>query len=317
MRNILVISLLFLTVLLKAQQQPLYTQFMYNKQIYNPSYVAVESTPSLGLVYRNQWLGIDGAPDFQGISLAIPLRNERIGVGLNLKRVSIGLSSELLLEGLYGYKFDLGNGSLSLGMQLSLKSFAINFNGNDVFTTDGISNDPSVREGSRTSQIFNFGFGTYYRTDNFFFGISVPRVQNVDLNSISEFELSKEERHIYGMLGASFDLNEDISITPQILYRWVKNTPADLDINTSVSYQRKYTAGLTYRLGGDSDSFGESLDAILSMQINESVLIGFAYDYTLSALRKQSSGSLEFIAKYRFGEPKQRDNDEYINPRYF
>ncbi len=299
-----------------AQQQPLYTQFMYNKQVYNPAYVSVEGTPSIGLVYRTQWIGIEGAPDFQGLNFAMPLRNDRIGIGVNLKRVSIGLTNEILLEGLYGYRFDLGTGSLNLGMQLSLKSFNINFNGDNVFTSDGISNDPAVQEGSRSNQIFNFGLGAYYRTDNLFFGLSIPRVQNVDLNTTSEFVLSQEERHIYGMLGASFDLNENISLTPQLLFRWVKNTPSDLDVNFSARYQRKYTAGLTYRLGGDSNSFGESLDAIFSMQVNEKILIGFAYDYTLSAIRKQSSGSLEFIAKYRFGE-RQEVEDSYINPRYF
>lgn len=299
-----------------AQQQPLYTQFMYNKQVYNPAYVSVEGTPSIGLVYRTQWIGIEGAPDFQGLNFAMPLRNDRIGIGVNLKRVSIGLTNEILLEGLYGYRFDLGTGSLNLGMQLSLKSFNINFNGDNVFTSDGISNDPAVQEGSRSNQIFNFGLGAYYRTDNLFFGLSIPRVQNVDLKTTSEFVLSQEERHIYGMLGASFDLNENISLTPQLLFRWVKNTPSDLDVNVSASYQRKYTAGLTYRLGGDSNSFGESLDAIFSMQVNEKILIGFAYDYTLSAIRKQSGGSLEFIAKYRFGE-RQEVEDSYINPRYF
>jgi len=111
-------------------------------------------------------------------------------------------------------------------------------------------------------------------------------------------------------------LNEDISITPQVLYRYVNNTPTDLDVNVSLSYQRKYNAGVTYRLGGDSDSFGESLDLILSMQVNEDILIGIAYDYALSAIRKQSSGSLELISKYRFGK-KEEDGESYINPRYF
>lgn len=316
MRIIIVILFSFIAIACKAQQQPLYTQFMYNKQVYNPAYVPVEGTSSVGLVYRTQWLGIEGAPKFQGLTFAMPLRNDRIGLGINLKRVSVGLTSEILLEGLYGYRFELGAGSLSLGMQLSLKSFNIDFNGNNVFTTDGISNDPVVQDGSRSSQIFNFGLGAYYRTDKFFFGLSVPRVQNVDLNTTSDLDLSREERHIYGMLGASFDINETISITPQLLYRWVKNTPADLDINVSTSYLRKYTAGITYRLGGDSDSFGESLDLILSMQVNENILVGFAYDYSLSAIRKQSNGSLEFISKYRFGE-KADEEDSFINPRYF
>jgi len=290
---------------------------MYNKQVYNPAYVPVEGTSSIGLVYRTQWIGIEGAPDFQGISFSMPLRNDRIGLGINLKRVSVGLTSEILLESLYGYRFDLGVGSLSLGMQLSLKSFNIDFTGDNVFTTDGVSIDPAVQDGSRSNQVFNFGLGAYYRTDHIFFGLSVPRVQNVELNSMSEFDLSREERHVYAMMGASFDLNEEVSITPQVLYRWVNNTPSDLDVNISMSYLRKYNAGITYRLGGDSDSFGESLDLILSMQLNENFLVGFAYDYTLSAIRMQSSGSIEFISKYRLGNAKIEEEESYINPRYF
>lgn len=316
MRILAVIILVISCLRLSAQQQPLYTQFMYNKQVYNPAYVAVDATPTLGLVYRTQWIGIEGAPDFQGLSFALPLKNDRIGLGVNLKRVSIGLSSEIVVEGLYGYRIDMGPGQLTLGMQLSLKNFSVNFTGNDVFTTDGITNDPAVNDGSRSNQFFNFGLGGYYRTDQFFFGISVPRIQNVDLNPMSEFGLSTEERHLFAMVGASFDINDDLSFTPQLLYRYVRNAPIDLDINASLSYLKKYTAGLTYRLGGDQDALGESLDLILSMQLNEKILFGFAYDYTLSQLRKQSSGSLEIIANYRFVSTTGERSD-LINPRYF
>ena len=316
MRILLAFISIFISVQLFGQQQPLYTQFMYNKQVYNPAYVAVDATPSLGLVYRTQWIGIEGAPNFQGISFAMPLRNDKIGIGVNLKRVGIGLSNELLIEGLYGYRIDLGPGQMTLGMQLSLKSFSLKFTGNDVFTTDGIANDPAVADGSRTNQIFNFGLGAYYRSDAFFFGLSLPRIQNVNLNAMSDFDLSREERHFYAMVGAKFYMNDDLSLTPQILYRYVKNTPIDLDINTSITYLERYTAGLTYRLGGDEDAIGESIDLILSMQVNEKILIGFAYDYTLSELRRQSSGSIEFLANYRFGSSGGSGSD-LINPRYF
>lgn len=316
MRILGIIISLFVCIQLYGQQQPLYTQFMYNKQVYNPAFVAVENAPSLGLVYRTQWVGIEGAPDFQGLSFAMPLRNDRIGIGVNLKRVSIGLSNEILIEGLYGYRIDMGPGQLTLGTQLSLKSFSLNFTGDNVLTTDGIANDPAVADGTRSSQIFNFGLGAYYRSDRIFFGLSVPRIQNVDLNSISDFDLSREERHIYAMAGAKFDINDDLSVTPQILYRYTRNTPLDLDVNASLTYLDRYTAGLTYRLGGDANSIGESLDLILAMQVSEKILIGFAYDYTLSELRKQSSGSLEIIANYRFNVSGGEGSD-LINPRYF
>ncbi len=45
-----------------AQQDPQYTQYMYNTEVVNPAYAGSRDALSFGLLYRTQWVGLDGAP---------------------------------------------------------------------------------------------------------------------------------------------------------------------------------------------------------------------------------------------------------------
>src|SRR6187551_868658 len=111
----------FLSGNLFGQQQSLHTMFMYNKLLINPAYAGYHEHPCATAIVREQWLGFDGAPKTQSLSFHGPLSQQRIGIGFNLQRRSVGVSSATTLDGIYDYRIPMGNGTLSLGVQASIR----------------------------------------------------------------------------------------------------------------------------------------------------------------------------------------------------
>ena len=120
--------------------------------------------------------------------------------------------------------------------------------------------------------------------------------------------------HLYGMVGVILRLNEVIKLQPQALFKYSENSPFDMDLNASLIFNNKFTAGLTYRAGGGNNSPGESIDLLLSAHVTPNVLLGLSYDITMSDLKEYNSGSLEVVLRYCFGTP---EGEEIINPRFF
>ena len=123
MRAFLVIFCLTCVNILYCQQQQMYTQFMYNKMSLNPAFAGNESYTSLSLLYRDQWNGFLGAPKAQLASINFPRIGKRIGLGLNFERQSIGITEKITYEAIYAYKFFLGEGTLSMGMNVSGRNY--------------------------------------------------------------------------------------------------------------------------------------------------------------------------------------------------
>jgi len=145
----------------------------------------------------------------------------------------------------------------------------------------------------------------------------VPRIleNNIDFTSPVDVQISKEIPHAFLMGGASFELNDQMSLQPQILLKYVNNAPLDADINASLNILNKYLLGLTYRLGGSSvTGFGESMDIIIAAQLSPKLLFSVSYDLTLSDLKDFNSGSVEAMFRYSFGPGEA---EEYVNPRFF
>ena len=116
-----------LYVPLSAQQQQLHTMFMYNKLLINPAYAGYHDHVCVSGIVREQWLGFQGAPKAQAISLNAPLSSQRIGLGLNLQRQSIGVSSATTVDGIYSYRIPMGKGFLSLGVQASGRFLEVDY----------------------------------------------------------------------------------------------------------------------------------------------------------------------------------------------
>lgn len=306
---------IFLSLPLFSQQQQMYTQFMYNKIALNPAFAGNETYLSASLLYRDQWTGFPGAPTAQVFNVNLPRFGNRVGMGFNIERQSIGITQKITYEMMYAYKFLLGDGTLSMGMNASGRNYVQDYTDSRLMAIQGIVQDPSIPATRQSKNLFNAGFGVYFNTNTFFIGASVPRMIHADLDFDKNNFFSTEVRHLFFMTGGTFIVNNDVRLTPQMLLKLAENTPFGVDLNGSITWKDKYIAGLTYRTGGAHGDLGESLDLLFSFQMSERLMMGFAYDISLSKLNVANSGSLEAIITYNLIPRKIKY--VIINPRYF
>ena len=302
-------------LLLSGQQQQMYTQFMYNKMGLNAAYAGNETYLSATLLYRDQWSGFPGAPKAQVLTVNLPRLGKRVGLGLNFERQTIGITEKVTYELMYAYKFFLGEGTLSMGMNVSGRNYVQDYTDSRLFAIQDINLDLSIPQTVQSRNLINAGFGIYYNTTKFYLGASLPRMIRSDLDFDNNNLFSTEVRHLFLMTGGTFIVNNDFRVTPQLMFRAAENSPWGLDLNFSSTWKDKYSAGLTYRTGGTKGDLGESLDLIVGVQMSDRLMLGFAYDITLSRIRTIDNGSLEMILSYNFIPKKIKTI--IVNPRYF
>jgi type IX secretion system PorP/SprF family membrane protein len=301
---------------INAQQQPLHTMFMYNKLLVNPAYAGYHDHVCASAIIREQWIGFEGAPKTQSLSINAPLSNQRIGIGMNLERRSIGVSSSTTLDGIYDYRFPLGSGTLSLGAQASGRFLAVDYSDPSVKTVQDINIDPGVDAISDNKFLANVGAGIYYSTPTFYVGLSSPRLMSSDIDfEVNNLFVAKEQAHYYLMTGVALPLTYKLSFVPQVLFRYTHAAPLSVDLNLGLRWREDYAVGVTYRKGGEDSNFSESVDLLVSAKVMRGLRIGAAYDFSLSELQHYSDGSFEVMIMYCFGEPAKPA--EFINPRYF
>ncbi len=298
-----------------AQQQQMYTQFMYNKLALNPAFAGNEEYLTATMIYRDQWIGFPGAPNAQVFNINLPRLGPRVGLGFNVERQSIGITEKITYEGMYAYKFFLGNGTLSMGINASGRNYTLDYTDPRLFAIQDIRLDPSIPQTVESRNLFNAGFGVYFNTNNFYIGGSIPRMIRGDLDFDDNQLFSTEVRHLLIMTGGTFILDKDWRLTPQFLFKAAENTPRSFDFNISSTWKETYTAGITYRTGGNRQDWGESIDVIIGLQLSERMLLGFAYDITLAKIRNSSTGSIELMLNYVLVPKKIKTI--VINPRYF
>ncbi|MCU0345793.1 MAG: type IX secretion system membrane protein PorP/SprF [Saprospiraceae bacterium] len=318
MKNIIT-TFIFLVVCfatVHAQQQPHNTQFMNYRLGYNPGFAGSQEAPCITCLYRQQWLGLDGAPSTAVASFNMPLNNQRVGIGANLMRYSIGITTTYNADLAYSYRVRLGKGMLGIGVQGSLRSMEQDFG--KTTATQPKAEDGSIPAGTRSKLLFNFGTGLYYNTEKFYLGLSAPRLleNNVDYTD-SDIIISREVQHLYLMGGVSLPINETLALRPQGLLKYAAKAPVSFDANLSLVVQNRYIVGATYRTGGNQvDGIGESVDLLLSAQLTSNINFGISYDITLTDIKDRSNGSIEASVRYCLGKAEGGEK-EYVNPRFF
>jgi len=301
---------------LLGQQQPLHTMFMFNKMLINPAYAGYHENVCATLHVREQWLGFDGSPKTQSLSLNAPLASQRIGVGFNLQRRTIGVSSATTIDGIYDYRVPMGEGTLSLGVQASGRFLKVDYSDPLVKTIQDISLDPGVGPVSDEKFLANFGAGIYYSTPKFYAGFSAPRLMNSDIDfEVNNLFVAREQAHYYFMTGVALSLTHKLSFVPQVLVRYTQAAPVSVDLNLGLRWYEDFSLAVTMRKGGVDNDLIESVDLIASAKILRGLRLAASYDITLSQLSNYNNGSIEVMMMYCFGEAAKPSS--FINPRYF
>lgn len=309
-----IILLLFIPVFfsrVSAQQDHQYTQFMYNKLPNNPAYAGSRGVPSMTAIFRSQWVGFEGAPQSFLASIHSPFLSKRVGVGVTVSHQKSGLQRDFFGSLAYSYNLvALKSMSLRVGVMGSVRSFAIDF----TKAQPGQPGDPSL-DNQQVNQILgNVGAGLYATfNDRFYVGVSAPRIyQNkLGINPNANVTLARESRHYYAMAGLILPVGDDINLMPACLVKYVENAPLDADINLNLDVRQKFTAGLSYRIGGDGP--GDSVDLLAFWQASPQMGIGVAYDFSLSALKDYTAGSFEVL----FQADLKKRKRNMSNPRFF
>jgi type IX secretion system PorP/SprF family membrane protein len=295
-----------------GQQDPMYSQYMFNMLAVNPAYAGSRDVLSATALYRNQWVGIKGAPNTITFSADMPIKNEKIGLGINITDDRLGVMHNSLLSISYAYRIRLtSKGTLAFGLQASANQYKADYGVVDPTQNTTTTPDQSF-SGSVTQILPNVGFGIYYTTDRFYIGGSIPKLIK---NSLSDYYdpsinftnfANRENRHFFIVAGYVIPLNYIFKLKPSMLLKAVRGAPLELDINANLWIHDVISVGLSYRTG-------DSIDGLLEFQVSPQFRFGYAYDMTLTNLGRYNSGSHELMLRYEFGYSKSK----IISPRYF
>ena len=297
-----------------AQQEHQYTQFMYNKLVYNPAFAGAREVASVSALYRRQWLGFDGAPTSYMVNYDQPIMKNRIGFGLNIHRFAVGINDNYVGNMSYSYSIirtdDL---NLKVGISGTFRQHKFNFSDPNFYIRD--INDPFVGNATEQTSISgNVGTGVYFTYKDFYVGFSVPNMYRNKIQIGNTVINSETREHYYAMAGGIFALSDNIDFKPSVLMKFVQNAPFSADINASFLFNRKVTAGLSYRFG--RSTMADSFDGLLFFQLAPKLGLGLAYDYNVSMLSSHNKGSIEALVRYDFSNPQKMKGD-LTNPRYF
>lgn len=307
-RKTLLVFMVLLSFKAIAQQDAMYTQYMFNTLAINPAYAGSRDFTSATALYRKQWLGIDGAPETQTFSIDGPLKNEKVGLGFQAFNDNLGVNKTTGAYLTYAYRLLMDNSTLAFGIQAGVSRFSANYQNVDL-GSDGL---PDQAYASNVTKFMpNFGAGIYFNTDKFYAGLSLPHFFNNSLNKDSYFVtdglVARQYLHLFLSTGYVFDLSDNLKLKPNVLLKGVRGAPLQADLNASLYMFDVVSFGLSYRTEAD-------LSALAEVQIYDKLRLGYAYDRSTSSLQKFNDGSHEIMLRLIIGEKKQR---AILNPRYF
>lgn len=307
LRLILVLIMVWTGINAWAQQDAQYTQFMFNKLYFNPAYAGSKKALCISAIYRNQWIGMDGAPQTTTLNVHAPVWKRRMGLGMSITNDRIGLTDRWNIDLSYAYRIQFKDESfLSLGLRGTISYMTIRWD-NAKLTQ---SADQSVPAAVSSKVLPNFGAGAYYKSRNWYVGFSMPRLfrNRIDFNNNANSSIEPElQQHYYLMGGASFQIAKNIQIQPNVLLKYIPNTPFDADLNLSFVFFEKVLIGVTYRVG-------DSIDGLIQWKIVPQFTISAAYDFTLTPLQQDNAGSIEVMLEYCF---YGMNGKRLHNPRFF
>lgn len=309
------IFLLLLTNSVVGQQESLYTQFAFNKMVFNPAFAGQTDKTSIVGVIRNQWSGINKAPSSQLISANLKAFPSRWGLGFVIEKNEIGVQSRIAATSHISYSLPIKNGFLKGGLSLTSRRYIQDFTDPDLVALDGFDLDPNINREKYTSQVFNTGFGLLYQSKTLYAGFAIPRIFDLRINRNNLFNDSREERHYYAMFGSEIKLDGRWKYHPQLFLKLTNNSPFNLDFLSLFSYNEKIYLGLNLRSGGSQNTMLQSTDIIMGFNFSKEIFLGMSYDFNLSGLREFENGSFEVLLTYHF--QKSQIPKRINNPRYF
>jgi len=315
MKNSLLKYLAFIGILLiynmvKAQQDPQFSQYMYNMSVINPAY-ATDSPGviNIGALYRSQWVGAVGAPKTASVFLHSPVA-KKIELGLSVVNDAIGdVVKENNIYVDFAYVLPLSEKSkISFGLKGGFTLFDTNFNG---FMYSDPQSDPAFA--NNLNRVYpNIGVGTYYFSDHYYLGLSVPNLltsKHIERNNGIQ-TTGVQAVHYFFTGGCVFDLNPNLKFKPAFMAKGVQGAPLSIDLTANFLLDDKVELGAGYR-------FDDSVIGLINIYLSSNLRVGYSYDYTLSNFGKYNSGSHELFLLFNIDLSNSAGRGYSKSPRFF
>ncbi len=292
---------MFTGVLSYAQQDAQFTQYMYNTINVNPAYAGSRGALSMFALHRTQWVGLDGAPVTNSVSINTPLNESNLGLGVSLINDKIGPTTENAISADLSYTIQTSEiWKLSFGIKATANLFDL-----DVTKLNPVdATDPSLQNYSKFSP--NIGAGIYLHSDKAYVGFSVPNFIETNRYDDNEVAIFKERISYYLIAGYVFDLTNTVKFKPAVLTKMVEGAPLQVDVSGNFLFNDKFMVGLAYR-------WSASVSAMAGFQVTDGLYIGYGYDKETTNLDNYNSGSHEIFLRYElFNNIKK-----ITTPRFF
>jgi len=300
-KSAVIIFFLFLIYSVKGQQDPQYTQYMYNMSTINPAYVGSKENLSFGLIYRKQWSSFQGAPNTGTFFGHTPV-NDKIGLGLSVISDEIGPVKETNMYSDFSYTLNLKNDTkLSFGLKAGATFHDISLtnldlvNPNDIFFSENIN-----------SSTPNIGIGLYYHTNNFYLAASVPNILNSIHLDANGTKLGSEYSHYFFTGGYVYNVSKNIKLKPSFLVKSSFKAPISFDLNLNTLFYNIFEIGASYR-------YDDSFSGLVNFAVTPSLRIGYSYDNITSEIKAFAPASHEFLLLFDIDLPKRISR----SPRFF
>ncbi len=296
--------LILLPMMLMGQLTPVTNHYVLNPLRINPSYAGSRGGLSVAAFYRQQWVGLNGAPRTMSLELDAPVLSDKLGLGLFVVNDKIGVTRQTEVMTSYAFRISVGNGTLAMGLGAGL--VATNTAWSDLIVLD--PGDDYFLIDSKVFVVPDFSFGTYYSGKNYFLSFSIPRLLGYSFDfDKNKYSLRVEPGNYNYVVntGYMFPLGAKARMMPSAL---VSYSPGDRLLYDGslhfILYDRVWL-GATYRSTG-------SVTALAQFAINNQLKMAYSYDFDFGKLGTYNNGSHEVMLRYEF-----RYKVDVINPLIF
>ena len=277
----------------RAQQDPVYTQYIYNMMTINPAYAGTQNFLHLNTLTRLQWVGMDGAPKTFSLGVHTPLNQRKVGVGLTVVSDEIGPINNTHITVNYAYRITVFESlKLSMGIKGGITSYRADISDLTIIDQD----DPNFISDEKKIMP-NLGVGFYLYNQKYFVGFSIPKLLETSIDEEYASSFKELRRHYYFVTGYNMEITSNWMFKPTIYTRAVSGAPSSNDITLQFIYDQRFGFGAMYRIG-------DAIGAFIDVQINNQLTMGYGYDFSTNSLLGVNSGTHELMISYEFNNLK-------------
>lgn len=302
------LSLLAFAFVAVGQQDPQFSQNMFNQMSINPAYAGSNDMICATAINRMQWVGFgEGTPGTTVVNLNAAMKPFGLssGIGLNIQNDRFGFNKDLGINLSYAARFNIeGAGTLAIGVNGGFINNVIDPSWQ--YPTEN-SSDNAIPSAKDNSMAFDMGAGVFFSNNEMYFGASATHLNQPKFNKA--FNPSNYRRHYYLTGGYVLQLRNPVwELNPSVFIGSDLIT-SQFTVTTNFIYNKKFWGGVSYRIG-------EAFTAMVGFELFNGMRIGYAFDFSTTDISRYNSGSHEFMLGYCFSLKKEKPPQQYKSIRF-